>query len=306
MFKEFFGSRNKQRYVTVNRDRSDDVHAQEMNLEKGSSPKEKVKDPDNLWTRCKSCHEIIYNKKLAENQMICPVCDYHFRISARERLKHLLDADSFIELFAEITSTNPLGFKGYTEKLDQTRKKTKLNEAVVTGRGKMKGNPVAIGVMDFSFAGGSMGSAVGEKITSIIEYGLANRLPLILISTAGGARMQEGMLSLMQMAKTSAALAKLDEAGILYISIMTDPTSGGVTASYAMLGDINIAEPGALIAFAGPRVIKQTIRQDLPEGFQTAEFLLEHGMVDRVVHRQLLRDELIRILQIHRVPGEVS
>ncbi|MCK4260889.1 MAG: acetyl-CoA carboxylase carboxyltransferase subunit beta [Halanaerobiales bacterium] len=306
MFREIFGNRNKQKYVTVNRGRLDDAHQREIKTEEINTPREKIKDPDNLWTRCKSCHEIIYNKKLAENQMICPVCDYHFRISASERLKHLLDADSFIEFFSEITSGNPLNFKDYTEKLEKAKKKTGLNEAVIAGRGKINGFPIAIGVMDFSFAGGSMGSAVGEKITSIIEYGIENRLPLILISTAGGARMQEGMLSLMQMAKTSAALAKLAEAGMLYISIMTDPTTGGVTASYAMLGDINIAEPGALIAFAGPRVIKQTIRQELPDGFQTAEFLLEHGMIDRVVNRQQLRNELTRILQIHRVPGEVS
>ncbi|AZR74621.1 acetyl-CoA carboxylase subunit beta [Anoxybacter fermentans] len=302
MFKDFFRNRNK--YVTVKRDRNGD---EKLHKSEGVfSPQGKTKEGDQLWIKCDFCQEIIFNKKLMENQMVCPVCDYHFRVSARDRLKWLLDEGSFIELFSEIVSDNPLNFKGYSEKLQKAQKETGLNEAVVTGRGKLKGIPIAIGVMDFSFAGGSMGSAVGEKVTSLIEYALSKRLPLIIISTAGGARMQEGMLSLMQMAKTSAALAKFDSAGLLYISILTDPTSGGVTASYAMLGDINLAEPGALIAFAGPRVIKQTIRQELPEGFQKAEFLLEHGMIDRVVHRHKLRDELFRILQMHRLVGEVS
>ncbi len=306
MFRELFRSKNK--YVTVNRDPQYSDRS-EHETEKVPEIRERVKvekEGDHLWTKCKSCQEIIYNKKLAENQMVCPVCDYHFRISARDRINSLLDEDSFIELFSEVTSTNPLNFKGYAEQLEKNQKKTNLRDAVITGRGKLCGTPVALGVMDFGFAGGSMGSAVGEKLTSLIEYAASKRLPLVIISTAGGARMQEGMLSLMQMAKTSAALARYAKAGLLYISVLTDPTSGGVTASYAMLGDINIAEPGALIAFAGPRVIKQTISQELPEGFQTAEFLLEHGMVDRVVHRHELQDELSRILRIHRMVGEVS
>lgn len=311
MFKDLFSNRGS-KYVTVKPDRQrTEVPRIERTPAEILTPREEKRAKEQetvgqLWTRCDYCGEIIYNKKLAENQMVCPNCDKHFRIAARNRLKSLLDGDSFIELYAEIRSTNPLGFKDYTEKLESIRQKTGLNEAVLTGRGKLKGIPVAIGVMDFAFAGGSMGSAVGEKVTLLIEYALSKRLPLILISTAGGARMQEGMLSLMQMAKTSAALARFDEAGLLYISIMTDPTSGGVTASYAMLGDINIAEPGSLIAFAGPRVIRQTIAQELPEGFQTAEFLLAHGMLDRVVHRHELREELYRILNIHRMVGEVS
>ncbi|MCG8530598.1 MAG: acetyl-CoA carboxylase, carboxyltransferase subunit beta, partial [Desulfovibrionales bacterium] len=244
--------------------------------------------------------------KLSENQMICPVCDYHFRITASERLKFLLDEGTFSELFQEVIAANPLNFAGYTEKLEKTRKKTNLNEAIITGRGKIKGMQLAIGVMDFIFAGGSLGSAVGEKITSLIEFATAQQLPLVLVSTAGGARMQEGMLSLMQMAKTSAALGRFLKAGLLYVSILADPTSGGVTASYAMLGDIILAEPGALIAFAGPRVIKQTIQQELPEGFQRSEFLLKHGMIDRVVHRHHLKDELFRIFCMHGLVGEAQ
>lgn len=297
MFRELFQSRNK--YVTVNRKRYPEQLHEKVE-------KEAQVEEGRLWRKCQSCQEIIFNKKLAENQMICPVCDYHFKISAHQRLKILLDEGSFIELFSEVISSNPLNFQDYTEKLQKNQEKTGLKEAVVTGRGKLKGLSIALGVMDFAFAGGSMGSAVGEKLTLLIEYATTKRLPLIIISTAGGARMQEGMLSLMQMAKTSAALARFSQAGLLFISILTNPTSGGVTASYAMLGDINLAEPGALIAFAGPRVIKQTISQDLPDGFQKAEFLLEHGMIDRLVHRHQMQEELFRILCIHRTVGEVS
>lgn len=297
MFRELFQSRNK--YVTVNRKRypkkQQEKVENEAQIEEGQ-----------LWRKCQSCQEIIFNKKLAENQMVCPVCDYHFKISAHQRLKILLDEGSFIELFSEVISSNPLNFQDYTEKLQKNQQKTGLKEAVVTGRGKLRGISIALGVMDFAFAGGSMGSAVGEKLTLLIEYATTKHLPLIIISTAGGARMQEGMLSLMQMAKTSAALARFSQAGLLFISILTNPTSGGVTASYAMLGDINLAEPGALIAFAGPRVIKQTISQELPDGFQKAEFLLEHGMIDRLVHRHQMQEELSRILCIHRTVGEVS
>ena len=306
MFKDFFSKRNK--YVTVKRDKRGKIKKkQEPKQNRNNVPtKNRGKEGDQLWTKCGDCQEIIFNKKLKENQMVCPVCDNHFRISAKDRIKGFLDNDSFIELFQEVTSADPLNFEGYQEKLDKARKKSGLNEAVVTGRGELNGVPIAVGIMDFSFAGGSMGSAVGEKIASLIEYALSKRLPLIIFSTAGGARMQEGMLSLMQMAKTSAALARFDEAGLLYISVLTHPTSGGVTASYAMLGDINLAEPNALVAFAGPRVIKQTINQELPEGFQRSEFLLEHGMVDRVVHRHQLRNEIKRILNMHRLVGEVS
>lgn len=302
MFRDLFNTRSK--YVTVKRDRHE---ADEPRTGEVITPKKDEKEPlGPLWTRCNTCGEILFNKKLAENQMVCPQCNHHFRISAAERLKNLLDTDSFIEFFAEVGTPNPLEFPGYLEKIKKTQDETSLREAILTGRGKLKGIPLAIGIMDFAFAGGSMGSAVGEKVASLIEYALSKRLPLVIISTAGGARMQEGMISLMQMAKTSAALARFDSAGLLYISVLSDPTSGGVTASYGMLGDINIAEPGALIAFAGPRVIKQTIKQELPEGFQTAEFLLQHGMIDLVVHRHRLREEIYRILEIHRLVGEVS
>ena len=303
MFKDLFSNRGS-KYVTVRR--SSDTAGEGQHRETIVPKVEEKESLGPLWTKCNSCGEILFNKKLAENQMVCPECSHHFRISSADRLKYLLDDGSFIELFAEVGAGNPLSFPGYPEKIEKNQRETGLREAIVTGRGKIAGIPLAIGVMDFSFAGGSMGSAVGEKVASLIDYALSKRLPLVIISTAGGARMQEGMVSLMQMAKTSAALARFDSAGLLYISVLTDPTSGGVTASYGMLGDINIAEPGALIAFAGPRVIKQTIKQELPESFQTAEFLLEHGMIDLVVHRHELREELQRILNIHRLVGEVS
>jgi acetyl-CoA carboxylase carboxyl transferase subunit beta len=283
MFKDFFG---KSKYVTV------------KTIEKKG--KEEASPDSHLWTRCPKCKEIIFNKKLLENMMICPKCGYHFRLSASDRLAITLDKDSFKPIAQDIFSIDPLDFPGYKEKLADAREKTGMDEAVILGEGTINKQPVVIGVMDFSFLGGSMGSVVGEKITQAIERAIETRYPLIIFSTAGGARMQEGMFSLMQMAKTSAAVKRLHKAGVLFVSIMTDPTSGGVTASFASLADIIIGEKGALIAFAGPRVIKQTIRADLPEGFQRAEFLLEHGMLDLVVPRNKMRDQLIRILRIHQ------
>ncbi|MFW6264685.1 MAG: acetyl-CoA carboxylase, carboxyltransferase subunit beta, partial [Bacillota bacterium] len=267
MFKDLFG---KSKYVTVkNRDKRE----------------KEVSADSSLWTKCNKCNEIIFNKKLIENLMVCPKCDYHFRISAKDRLAITIDEGSFQEFAAEITSKDPLEFPNYKDKLAKAKVKTGLKEAVLTGEATINDKPIVIAVMDFSFMGGSMGSVVGEKITLAIERSIESKKPLILITTAGGARMQEGLISLMQMAKTSAAVERLNKAGILYICVMTDPTSGGVTASFASLADIILAEKDALIAFAGPRVIKQTISADLPKGFQRAEFLLEHGMVDRVVSR---------------------
>ncbi len=283
MFKDLFG---KSKYVTVKtRDKRE---------------KNDISPDSSLWTKCKKCKEIIFNKKLIENLMVCPKCDYHFRISAKDRLAITIDDDSFQEFASKINSQDPLKFPHYIDKLEKARVKTGLNEAVLTGEATIEGFPVVIGVMDFNFMGGSMGSVVGEKITIAIEKSLETKKPLILITTAGGARMQEGLISLMQMAKTSAAVKKLDKAGILYTCIMTDPTSGGVTASFASIADIIIAEKEALIAFAGPRVIKQTISADLPEGFQRAEFLMEHGMVDRVIARHKMKEELASILRIHQ------
>lgn len=286
MFKDLFG---KSKYVTV-----------KQYGKKTEKDKDNSKTPDNrLWTKCKSCKEFIFNKQLIENLMVCPNCGYHFRLSARDRIAITLDEDTFKEFGKGLTSKDPLEFPGYQDKLARAKVKAGMEEAVITGEGKIDGIPVVVGVMDFNFMGGSMGSVVGEKITIAIERAIETRNPLILFSTAGGARMQEGMLSLMQMAKTSAAVKRLHKEGILYISVMTDPTSGGVTASFASLGDIIIAEKGALIAFAGPRVIKQTISASLPDGFQRAEFLLEHGMVDLVVSRDKLRDKISKILRIH-------
>lgn len=284
MFKDLFG---KPKYVTV-RTRT-------------KQEKEDISPDSRLWTKCNSCSQIIFNKKLVENLLVCPECNYHFRISAKDRLAITIDEDSFQEFGQEIFSTDPLEFPDYKEKLATARARTGLDEAIIIGEAAINGYQVVIGVMDFNFMGGSMGSVVGEKVTLAIERSIETRKPLILITTAGGARMQEGMIALMQMAKTSAAVKRLDDAGILYISIMTDPTSGGVTASFASLADIIIAEKGALIAFAGPRVIQQTINTSLPEGFQRAEFLLEHGMVDMVLSRHEIKDTLTRILKIHQV-----
>lgn len=260
-----------------------------------------VQMPEGVWSKCKNCDEIIYAKEIERNLNVCPKCDYHFRISARDRINLILDQDSFSEIDEGIQSVDFLDFKDskkYKERIKGTIKKTGMNDAVVCGGGTIDGLPVAVAVFDFSFMGGSMGSVVGEKITRAIEKGLEERRAVIVFSSSGGARMQESIMSLMQMAKTSAALAKLKKAGLPFISVLTDPTTGGVTASFAMLGDINIAEPRALIGFAGPRVIEQTIRQKLPEGFQRSEYLLEHGMVDMIVRRQEMKERLSQVLRI--------
>lgn len=259
------------------------------------------KVPEGLWVKCESCRQILYNKELARNFKVCPKCGFHFRLSAPERLRMLFDDERFVELESELRSTDPLKFrdsKRYRDRIKQAEENVGTSEAIMIGSGAMGGIPVIIGAMEFFFLGGSMGSVVGEKVTRAAERSLAERRPLLLVSTSGGARMQEGILSLMQMGKISAALARLAEASIPYISVMADPTTGGVTASYAMLGDVNVAEPNALIGFAGPRVIEQTIRQTLPEGFQRSAFLLEHGMLDLVVDRLEMKETLVKCLRL--------
>lgn len=255
--------------------------------------------PEGLWTKCNRCDQIIYNKELLTNKKVCSKCGYCFPLSAAERVALLLDDGTARELDQRMEPTDPLDFldgKLYKEKIKASRKKSGMKDAVWTGTGLLEGIEVVLGVMDFSFMGGSMGSVVGERLARAAEYALEHRQPLIIVSTSGGARMHEGILSLMQMAKVSAVLARLKDAGLPYVSILTDPTTGGVTASFAMLGDLNYAEPGALIGFAGPRVIEQTIRQTLPEGFQRSEFLLKHGMLDRIILRAELKKELHRTL----------
>ena len=249
--------------------------------------------------KCENCRQIIWKKDLEDNLNVCPKCDKHFRIDARTRLAQLLDGGEYQVFSDNLTSTDPLKFvdlKPYSERLKKAQQDTGLKDAVINARGNLNGRSVVISAMEYSFIGGSMGSVVGEVITRAVEDALAKKQPLIIISASGGARMMEGVLSLMQLAKISAALARLDEAKVPYISVLTDPTTGGVTASFAMLGDLNIAEPGALIGFAGPRVIEQTIRQKLPPGFQRSEFLLEHGMLDAVVHRKELKSYISRAL----------
>lgn len=262
--------------------------------------------PDGLWTKCEGCEEVIYNKELKKNLKVCPKCNYHFRIGAWERISFLLDKGSFQEYDRDMTSVDPLNFQGltsYKDKLIQEQKKTGLIEAAITGEGCLCGHHLIIAVTDSRFIMGSMGSVVGEKITRAIERALEKRLPFLSVSgSGGGARMYEGMFSLMQMAKTSAALAKLAEERLLFVSLLTDPTMGGVTASFASLGDITIAEPKALIGFAGPRVIRETIRKSLPEGFQRSEFLLEHGLIDMIVSRKELKEKLTNIFSFFGKP----
>lgn len=259
----------------------------------------KLELPDGLWEKCPGCGEIIHKKQLEQNFWTCTKCEHHFRIGSSQYVSFLFDKNSFKEYDKKMRSADPLGFtdsKRYPDRINDTIRKTGLSDAVRTGTGKIDGREVSFACMDFSFIGGSMGSVVGEKISRAIDRAYKNRIPMIIISASGGARMMEGAFSLMQMAKTSSRLARLADAGIPYISILTDPTTGGTTASYAMLGDINIAEPKALIGFAGPRVIKQTIGRDLPEGFQTSEFLLENGFVDLIVHRKDLRNKLVSLI----------
>jgi acetyl-CoA carboxylase carboxyl transferase subunit beta len=263
-------------------------------------PDRRLKMPEGLWVKCEACKEMVYKKEVLRNSNVCPKCNYHFRIGSRERLEMLLDDGKFEEFDADISPKDALEFKDskpYASRIVQYQAKTGMRDAFVSCVGGLGGRPVVCGMMEYGFMGGSMGSVVGEKVTRCAERALRERMPLLIFSCSGGARMQEGALSLMQMAKISAALARLDDAGLPYISVMTDPTTGGVTASFAMLGDLNLAEPRALIGFAGPRVIEQTIRQKLPEGFQRSEFLLEHGMVDMVVDRADMRDVLISCLE---------
>lgn len=260
---------------------------------------EKKVRTEGLWVKCENCRQIIWKKDLEENMNLCPKCDRHFRIDARTRLAQLLDDNQYEVFDANISSTDPLRFvdlKPYSSRLKQAQQETGLKDAVINAQGKLMGRPVIASVMEYSFIGGSMGTVVGEAITRAIERARETRTPLIIVSASGGARMMEGVVSLMQLAKISAALARLDKAKVPYISLLTDPTTGGVTASFAMLGDLNIAEPGALIGFAGPRVIEQTIRQKLPPGFQRSEFLLQHGMLDAVVPRRQLKPYLARAL----------
>jgi acetyl-CoA carboxylase carboxyl transferase subunit beta len=254
---------------------------------------------EGLWVKCEGCRQIIWKKDLAENLHCCPKCGKHFRIDARTRLAQLLDEGQYEVDDDNLVSTDPLRFvdlKPYGSRLTAARRDTGLTDAVINARGKLNGRPVIISAMEYAFIGGSMGSVVGEVITRAVERATETRTPLIIVSASGGARMMEGVISLMQLAKIAAALARMDDAKVPYISVLTDPTTGGVTASYAMLGDLNIAEPGALIGFAGPRVIEQTIRQKLPSGFQRAEFLLDHGMLDAVVPRKDLKSYIARAL----------
>jgi acetyl-CoA carboxylase carboxyl transferase subunit beta len=260
---------------------------------------DKSRVPEGLWVKCPSCAQIIYNKDLAASLSVCTKCAHHFRLNAAERLRSLFDGEWQV-FDSGLTSTDPLTFtdtKPYRTRLESSIGSTGLQDAVITALGEINGIPCSVAAMEYGFIGGSMGVVVGEKITRAIERAIADRLPVIIVSCSGGARMMEGALSLMQMAKISAALARLDRARLPYISVLTDPTTGGVTASFAMLGDVNVAEPKALIGFAGPRVIEQTIRQKLPDGFQRSEFLLEHGMLDMVVDRRELKDTITRVLR---------
>ncbi|AYF53905.1 acetyl-CoA carboxylase carboxyl transferase subunit beta [Clostridium novyi] len=277
----------KNKYITVN------------------APEDKVTEekvpniPEGMWIKCDKCGKILYKKDLDENLKVCKFCGKHYRMNAWERINLVIDTGTFREFAENIKSKNPLDFKGYEEKVKNIQEKTKLNEGVITGFGKIYGKDIVVAAMDSRFMMGSMGSAVGEKIARAIEKATESKLPIIIFTTSGGARMQESMFSLMQMAKTSAAIARHNEAGLLYIPVLTDPTTGGVIASFAMLGDIILSEPGTLIGFAGRRVIEQTIKQKLPDDFQSAEFLLEHGFLDKIVERNNLKKVLYKILDLH-------
>ncbi len=268
----------------------------------GPATRDKKDIPSGLWMRCAGCGNMLYRKQVAENMEVCPQCSHHFRVAGRTRVEQLADPDSFQELFAEMAPADPLAFEWlgqtYKERLRKEQAKTGNSEAVLTGAAYVKGRRVALGVMDGEFLMGSMGSVLGEKITLLVEYAIEHSLPLVIVCMSGGARMHEGVLSLMQMGKTSAALARLDDAGGLYITVLADPTTGGTTASFAMLADVILAEPGALIGFAGQRVIANTIKAELPQGFQRAEFLLEHGFIDHIVHRHEMRSEIARLIDL--------
>lgn len=268
---------------------------------KKTESEEKPNIPSGMWTKCEKCNGIIYYEDLENSKYVCTSCGHHFRINAKQRIKMIFDQDTFKEMWKDLKTTNPLNFDGYEEKIKKSMTKTDSSEGVVTGIGKINGLTVACGVMDSFFMMGSMGTVVGEKLTRLVEYATENRLPVIIFTTSGGARMQEGIFSLMQMAKVSAAIARHDEAGLLYISILTDPTTGGVTASFAMEGDVILSEPDALVGFAGRRVIENTIKETLPENFQKAEFLLEKGFIDAIIQRKDLRAMLYKILVLHGV-----
>lgn len=290
MFKDLF---HKRKYATVPPERL-----------QAARPRREI--PEGLMIRCPKCGNIHLSKELEKNLKVCPSCDYHFRLNARERIAITMDGGELRELDAEMESVDPIGFPGYPEKLEQQKQKSGLREAIITGEGTIGGFPVVVGVMSFDFFTGSMGSVVGEKVTRAVERAMERKVPLILFSTSGGARMQESIFSLMQMAKTSAALAKFHERRGLFISVFTDPSLGGVSASFASLGDYNIAEPGAIVGFAGRIVIEQTIRQKLPDNFQTAEFNLRHGQLDKVVHRKEMKAFLTKLLDMHAPKGEPS
>lgn len=276
----------------------DKIKKRENNIK--TNKKSNIDIPIGKWIKCDSCKEIIYKEILKENLSICPNCGHYFRMHIGKRLEQIIDNGTYKRFDLKIETTNPLQLEDYPKKLKSLREKTGLEEAVACGVGKINGEDVVIAIMDSGFMMGSMGAVVGEKITYAIEKAIEFKLPLIIFSVSGGARMQEGIISLMQMAKTTAALTKLDKAGLLYISVLTDPTYGGVTASFASLGDIILAEPGAMIGFAGARVIEQTIGENLPEGFQTSEFLLEHGFIDKIVERKDLKETLYKLVQYHK------
>lgn len=287
----FNGLFKKTKYITVSqKSLNENITGKEGN---------KPNIPEGMWEKCPRCGQILYKKDLKANEMICGECRYHFRISAAERIELIIDEGTFIEFDSSMQSENPIEFSGYDEKVEMAVKATGVKEAVITGMGKIYGIDSVICVMDSRFFMGSMGSVVGEKITRALEKATELKLPIIIFTTSGGARMQEGMFSLMQMAKVSSAVARHDAAGLLYITVLTDPTTGGVTASFAMQGDIIIAEPGALIGFAGARVIEQTIGQKLPQGFQRAEFLLKHGFIDMIAERKELKDTLGKLICMH-------
>lgn len=288
LLKELFNKPKKRKYATI--------------------PSEGAKHdvPEGIMTKCPECKKIMYTKELQKNLKVCLHCGYHHGMSSHERVDSFIDEGTFTELDRELASVNPLGFPDYLEKLDKDRQKTDLNEAVLTGSGKVNGNEIVLAIMDSRFRMGSMGSVVGEKITRAVEEADKRKVPFIIFTASGGARMQEGVLSLMQMAKTSVALKRFSDNGGLFISIMTHPTTGGVSASFASVGDYNFAEPGALIGFAGRRIIEQTIREDLPEDFQTAEFLLKHGQLDDVLNRLDLKDTIGTLVDLHQWDGDLS
>ncbi len=288
MLKELFSKSKKKKYATIPTERN------------------KQDVPEGIMTKCPECKKIMYTKDLNKNKKVCSICGHHLRMNAKERIECTLDEGSFREMDEHLISVNPLQFPGYEDKLESDRLKTQMNEAVVTGTGKISGMDVAIAIMDANFRMGSMGSAVGEKITNAVELAREKKIPFLIFTASGGARMQEGILSLMQMAKTSAALKHFSDEGGLFISIMTHPTTGGVSASFASLGDYNLAEPGALIGFAGRTVIEQTIREELPADFQSAEFLMKHGQLDAVISRLELTEKLATILKIHNSGGELK